>query len=413
MSQNTTDEQAELSAFDDPSPPDKETDDRPTVEHDSESSAETTQSDTGEEDSDKTGKSTSDEERNKVEVSQEELPAVTVWDTDSRTTIGGATVLYPRSGDFQSLPGTTGISKHRVMCVIDGVNDYLKENDCRQIEVPSYYSDFDDFEPVVTKRTAASNDGARGITGPYLEKVIRYIAGKGGFKTSELSVFVGAQDHFLVTYDGDAFVVLVEDLSAPDSMAYKPTMRSVKGFEIPEDDPAVAAGLEPFLDAVEEYHGLTISDYLGLKGSAHRFGVADPEIEYLQIRGIHLQRFAQTTTDPEAITGEYTYETEFDEEFSGEITREDIPHEIGEEVRGGHVIGFSKAVSDPRKSSKASLSGRVKISVKTFYLLKRDKEKTDYLRFEVRDKVDRVAQFKPDREYDPINDPISSSRRSL
>jgi len=388
MSQNTANEQAELGAFDTESTETEDTEsDEPVVTHNETANSNTAGESTPESDCD------SSSEPDEESLSQKDLSEVTVWDTDNIVTVDGASILHPRSGDFRSLTGSTGISKHRVKLVIDGVDAYLQENDCRQIDVPKYYSGFDDFEPVITKRTAASNDGALGIHGPDLENVIRYIAGKGGFSHGNLSVFVGAQHHYLVTYENESFLVYVDDVSYPADSDFNATSRHVNGFDIPEDDDLVAAGLKPFIEAVETHHDMTVTGH-------------DELITYIQVRGTHLKRIARSTQVKSDITGEFEYETEFGEVYSGEITEDDIESEIGDEQRGRHVVGYTKSVEDPRTSSRASMSGRVKVSVNTYQLLKRDTD-TGYVRFEIRSRADTVARFKPEeKDYDPINDPL-------
>jgi len=273
MSQNTANEQAELGAFDTESTETEDTEsDEPVVTHNETANSNTAGESTPESDCD------SSSEPDEESLSKKDLSEVTVWDTDNIVTVDGASILHPRSGDFRSLTGSTGISKHRVKLVIDGVDAYLQENDCRQIDVPKYYSGFDDFEPVITKRTAASNDGALGIHGPDLENVIRYIAGKGGFSHGNLSVFVGAQHHYLVTYENESFLVYVDDVSYPADSDFNATSRHVNGFDIPEDDDLVAAGLKPFIEAVETHHDMTVTGHDELVGSSHRFTVADDDV---------------------------------------------------------------------------------------------------------------------------------------
>lgn len=405
MSQNTTNEQVGLDAFRSNTTTTEGDENAPTVENDSAPEANESPSDSTIE---QASEGDREQDSESEELEQIELSTVNLWDTENPTDIDGATVLDPMSPDFRSLTGSTGIYEHRVRLVVDGVDEYLEANECREIEVPSYYSEFDNFMPVITKRTAASNDGALGISGPDLENIIRYIAGKGGFSSTDLSVFVGAPHHFLVTYDAESFLVFVKDISYPEDADYTPETQMVRDFEVPEEDPTVAAGLEPFIDAVETHHDITIIDHQELRSGYHRFDVADEDTEYLQIKGNHLERIAKSTESVDDITGEFEVETEFGEVYSGEVTADDIEYEIGEEVRDRHVVGYTKSISDPRTSSKASMSGRLKVSVNTFCLLRRTDIDSDYIRFEVRSQTDTVARFKPqEKDYDPINDPLS------
>lgn len=328
---------------------------------------------------------------------QTDLPDITGWNRDTVVNINGVRALAAHNPEkFVSLPNTTGIYKHEVFYLLDNFREYLNAFDCHSLSIPQHYSKMDEMDPVITKVTTGNNNGGRGITGRKLENALRYIAGKGGFKHSKTQTFVGPHDHFLLVYDGEPFIVGTEELTPPDDTDYEPNTVSVKGMEIPDDDPRIARHIDEYLTAIETHTDVEITGYIGQKESKHKFTTKDSTD--LSIRGYHVKKLDRTTTNPSDIAGEMTIKTDYDETYTVELTEDEIEHEIGDELWNGFIIGYQRSYEDPRSSSRAPLSGSIKVHITYHYLLRDENN-----RFELRSKNDVVRKLTPKNEsYDPL-----------
>jgi len=351
------------------------------------------------------------ETRSETDINSDNLPDRIEWDLNNPRDFSGSKVILPANPDDHiTLPGDCILHMGEFGYVYDGLEEYLEAHDCREIEVPSYYSRMDNFETIITKRTANCSAGARGVTSIILEEGIRLAAGSGGFSQDRLSVYVGAQNNFVVEYENDAYLLNTKSsrVSWDSKSDYSPTTHEINGMMIPEDAEPVARGLEKFLSAVDTFTNYTVTGYKGLDQDTHKFTVKDNEIDYIHIKGYNAANFAKYEEDPSTITGELNITTQFDEEYTVVIDESDIEYSIGDELRNGHVIGFAKRCEDPRVSSRASLSGKIKVYVATFYLKQRTRNNNNTVNFSLKNKTDRVARLEPqNKDYDPINNHIS------
>jgi len=261
-----------------------------------------------------------------------------------RTTDGGGYISY----------SNVTISLGDLYYITDGLADYLESHEHKELDVPGTYSDFDSFPGFVSEVTARGRNGAKGLTQYKLEDAVRFAAGKGRFRSGDLTVYGVKNALSIVQYDGDAFAVKNADLAMPDN----PVTTEINGIDIPEENSALISGIRRLMNVLETQFEAAVTGYKRPSNHGHVF-----ETETGTDVTVHqstLRQLSSCSESADDVLREYSRETVDGEEVRGEW--ESLKHEIGEEVRGGIVVGYAYSFHDPRTSASVSMSGRVKLS---------------------------------------------------
>jgi len=296
------------------------------------------------------------------------------WRDEPVTFAGGLEVVLP-DVTHRGNPGVVSLGGDRTMrasefgYVVDGLDQYLEQHGDREIELPTYYSRFDDeADPYIGGVTAANDSFAAGITHWRLEEGVRAATGGGAFSSGETSVIGCGKRPFIVENDQGAFAVATVDMERPEGFDLtNHPHHDIAGMSVPEDTDKVREGIAFLADVLPETFGLELVEHDGLCGGYHRF--LTERGNTLRIKGYHLGRLAGTARDPEDVLGEIAYEDPWDETFHAEL--DSIEYPVGTPMKCRNrppehrpqndvVVGYARGWADPRRSSRVSLSGRVK-----------------------------------------------------
>jgi hypothetical protein len=335
------------------------------------------------------------------------------------------------SRDCSLKPGEAAIA-------LDGIDEYLAEHADRELDVPAYYSRFDEFDVYFGAPTAKhGNAVAVGINSRRLEAAIRFVTGGGRYRSADLTVTGCGAMPAVVEYDGLAAVVSptqfrdIPDDVSPETWEVSadrsasvggPTDAQVEAsgfefgrrFDVLESDATVRHGLERVLGFAEGV-GVSIVGYQGLRSGKHVFEQANGRDVFL--RGKDLRRAGSVPTDAEDVQGTYEVETEFGESYEADWS--DVGYEVGDEFDDwycegtGIVMGYRVRYEDPRTSSRVSMSGKITVDG-AYYVLQfvdnraeglkhRDEDKYSYDSLKVRTEDKRLEEFDPrNEEYQPF-----------
>lgn len=314
------------------------------------------------------------------------------WATDPAD-VNGLNVL-PNT-DAASL-GDAYVRSHQVCYVLSGrlaVEDYIDEYGDREIEVPQYYSRMDQFDGYAGRVTASSGEVALGIDPCHLEAAIRAATGGGQYSTDAIDVIACGGEPFVVrTDDGDFLVAATPVGFAPDDFQ----THTVAGLDVMEDSDTQREGIREFVRVIDEHTEHSIASHAKLSGGKHYFETADGD--ELSIGAHSLRDLARLTTDAGELTGEHEYEDPWGETFVATVTEDDYDYDVGEEAWGSTVIGYQLGWEDPRRNSRASLSGRVRLKAQHHRLVIRDSGNVT-----VRSRDETVYEKKPEeKDYAPF-----------
>jgi len=325
-----------------------------------------------------------------------DLPDTYEWQDRATDLPGGLRVVV---ADESISPNGGGIlSQGVVSYVLGGEQSFLAAHRDRELDVPPYYSRFDEWELYIGPPSAKSRATCYGIRSSRLEAAIRVADGPGRM-SSDVEVIACGKHPFLVRGERGTFAVSTEHLDAdldPEDEAV-PTWE-VAGMEVPEESETLRSGIDTFVDVTAEYAGVEITGYDEIRDGKHIFETADGR--GIKARGHHFRRLAKATTDVDTIAGNYDYEDPWDETFVADVMADDIEHDIGEQAWSGTVVGYKLSWDDPRRTRRASLSGRVKLKIDHVCLIVRDKEPWDV---RVESKSETVAEWRPEnKKYNPL-----------
>jgi hypothetical protein len=174
-----------------------------------------------------------------------------------RTTDGGGYISY----------SNVTISLGDLYYITDGLADYLESHEHKELDVPGTYSDFDSFPGFVSEVTARGRNGAKGLTQYKLEDAVRFAAGKGRFRSGDLTVYGVKNALSIVQYDGDAFAVKNADLAMPDN----PVTTEINGIDIPEENSALISGIRRLMNVLETQFEAAVTGYKRPSNHGHVF----------------------------------------------------------------------------------------------------------------------------------------------
>lgn len=334
------------------------------------------------------------------------------WQTETTTFVGGLSVVMPDvtyRGDpgYISVGGDCSIRADQFGYVVGGLEDYLEEHRDREIDIPPYYSRFEDeAETYLGGVTAANGSFGVGAHPRRLETAVRAATGGGAFSSSETTAIGCGKRPFIVENDQGAFVFSTVDLARPEGFdldSYPHTR--VAGFQVPEDVEEVRQGIAFFADALADQFDIHLTEYDTLTDGYHRFQTRDGST--IRIKGYHLYRLADTVRDPVEVLGEMAYEDPWGETFTAEW--EAIEYELGtpmsrrsappeERPQNDVVVGYARGWFDPRRSSKVSLSGRV--MARAYYVRLVVEEGSDAITVTRETHTETIAESRPENEQE-------------
>lgn len=188
------------------------------------------------------------------------------------------------------------------------------------VDIPDYYSSFDDFDPILTGYSVAAHGGGFGITATRLETAIRILTGGGTFQADSLRVTPCGGHPLLVEdleTDSDTGLLLTPahiDRNAPIRRAfnpnkYKPKLTGVgedtspAPFGILEDDPRMRTGLDRLYTTLQVGFDIKLVRHLNHDphNQLHSFETSDGQ-QY-DVRYPTLRALSEGKTTPEGIEG--------------------------------------------------------------------------------------------------------------
>lgn len=328
-----------------------------------------------------------------------ELPNREQWDSWKEVGaayLDGIPLFSPDAGYIST--NRTSIHAKQMGYVPATPDDVLSWVETEELDVPTYYSRFDQFDMHVSELdTSDGNDSAWGLTESYLENALRVVVGGGRYSSDDVGLFA-LTNHpvYLLVYKDDVWVVSAEGIRhLPDDYEYERT--KVHGLTVPDDNEAVLRGMDWFLTLLEREYDETVVAYEKLRGRGkHVFG--RPDGTTFSISGVHLRMLGRAVHEPDEVQTEYTIETEYDEQY--ELSWDDVEKEIGDPAHDYRedgsecVAGYQMRWEDPRTSSRVSMTGKVTARATYYYILQRKNGD----RYEVRDTKETIAKFDCENE---------------
>ncbi|WP_135666570.1 hypothetical protein [Halorhabdus rudnickae] len=292
---------------------------------------------------------------------------------DESASMAGLDVVMP-DVSHRGNPGVVSVGGDRTLranefgYVVGGLDEYLEQHRDEEIEIPVYYSRFEEEgEGYLGGVTAANGSFGVGATPRRLEAAVRAATGGGSFSASETEVIGCGKHPFIVRNGQGAFVFTTVDLERPDSFDLDSHPRhEVADLSVPEDVKEVRKGISFAKTALAEEFDIEIASHVTLSDGFHHFETVNGR--RLRIKGYHLKRLSGVVRDAGQITGQMAYEDPWGETFEAEVT--DVEYHLGRPMarrgkpvhrrpRNDRVVGFARTWFDPRRSSRVSLSSEV------------------------------------------------------
>lgn len=148
--------------------------------------------------------------------------------------------------EHENIPGTGA-------AIISGADDYLREHAVSEIEVPKYYTQFEDIET----HYRWSADGQTHIIWRFLKKVVRLSNGYGNIDPVTTRVVLCDTGYIFVSGPRGAFLVAIppsrplrrrDDLSNPPESV----LTEIHGILIPEENPQYQEGFKRYLSLLSD-----------------------------------------------------------------------------------------------------------------------------------------------------------------
>ncbi|ERJ07464.1 hypothetical protein HLRTI_000507 [Halorhabdus tiamatea SARL4B] len=346
-------------------------------------------------------------------VDRDDLPdREFAWQEEPTTFADGLSVVMP-DVTSRGEPGYVTVGDGRSIranefgYVVGGLEGYLEEYRDREIDIPPYYSRFDDeAETYLGGVTAANGSFGVGAHSRRLETAVRAATGGGAFSSSEMAVIGCGKRPFIVQNEQGAFVFSAVDLGRPDGFDLDAYPHSeVAGFQLPEDVEEVRRGITFLKEALADQFDITLVRHDTLADGFHYFETEDGST--VRIKGYHLHQLADTARDPMEVLGEMAYEDPWGETFSAEW--DEIEYELGtpmsrrsrppeERPQNDVVVGYARGWSDPRRSRRVSLSGRVK--ARAYYVRLKVGEGSEPLTITRERQAETVAERRPENKME-------------
>lgn len=333
------------------------------------------------------------------------LPDLCEW-ADEFTTINGVTVAIPADDNSISRPGGGIIRPQNIAYVVDAdeLENYRDQYAQQTIDIPKYYSRLDDFDPVLTAQTAESRKGGYGITASTLRDALRALAGTGRYKHDAVTITACGRHRFIAEYHDESTSTaylfrparIAPRAGCPITDSIPATNQTDDGITIPDDHPDIAPAVTSFKDVFEAIYGITLTAHIKQDQKYHYFEAADGM--HYKIAG-HSLLTIHYSDSLEDLPGEYTFEPRDGEEYTASWNQ--LHYEFGdspwENRTDPAVIAGKFRYLDPRSSSKATLSSRIKAYATYIYLelSPQAPEHKDIISVKADVKDERIGRFKP------------------
>jgi len=267
------------------------------------------------------------------------------WNTHSVTHFecGTQAVAPFKIGHEQEqTPGENGF-----VCITEGVNEYLDAHGVQELEIPQFYSRFAaEFDTFIDEWTIQDYGIGIGITSYDLKTAVRLANGKGHIDHDTTTVVLCDNQTFLITGPRGAFIV---DQS-PIRTSHLETRRDPPNdalwtipettISVPESSKHLRNGLIRFVDAVEEYTGVSLTDSGSPGDGKHTLITESGENIYAQ-KG-RLELLDEMATDQSDLYRTYSHSLD-GEEFTTSVDSSSFSHELRDETLRGIVIGYLPA----------------------------------------------------------------------
>ncbi|WP_139171183.1 hypothetical protein [Halorientalis regularis] len=225
--------------------------------------------------------------------------------------------------DHERIPGNSGI-------FIDGARDYLKKYTLTEIEIPRYYSRFEEeFE----HQYRWSADGKCWLSPQFLRRCVRLSNGSGRIDAEATTAFLCSPGTIIVTGPRGAFRCELPDAAhtvSHDGSIPKPPTEEVKhtidGLDVPEEHPRLRTGFERWTALVNEYDP---SEAYTEFNVGHEIRLASGAVTTLNAN--HLRLLEDCNNDIDAVRGTHKFIHEGDS-YRVSVGPEDLPGAIGVEA---------------------------------------------------------------------------------
>jgi len=146
----------------------------------------------------------------------------------------------------EKIPGSGGV-------IVHGADGYLREHALSEIEIPDYYTRFEDIET----RYRWSADGLTHISWRFLKRAVRLSNGSGRIDPVTTRVILCDTGHLFVSGPRGAFLVEIppghalrhgDDLPEPPDSVYE----DIFGLRIPEENPTLQTAFERLLQLLSK-----------------------------------------------------------------------------------------------------------------------------------------------------------------
>jgi len=154
--------------------------------------------------------------------------------------------------------------------ILSGADKYLREHAVSEIEVPDYYSRFEDIET----HYRWSADGQTHITWQFLKKVVRLANGYGNIDPVTTRVVLCDTGYLFVSGPRGGFLVSIpsgralrdqDDLSNPPESVFT----EIQGISVPEENPQYQDGFGRFLSLLSDSPYPSPTGHGGFNGATH------------------------------------------------------------------------------------------------------------------------------------------------
>ncbi|MDT3437865.1 hypothetical protein [Haloarcula sp. 1CSR25-25] len=222
----------------------------------------------------------------------------------------------------EEIPGSGGI-------IIHGADDYLRDHALSEINVPEYYTSFDEMDT----HYRWSADGRTHISWRFLKRAVRLSNGYGRIDPVTTRVVLCDTGHLFVSGPRGAFLVDIppgrifrngDDLPEPPDSVYE----TIRGIQVPEENPELQTAFERYIGLLSESPYPSPISHAGFNGADHVLettsGTTVVNENSLKIVGGQAESF-------EITVGVYSRQCE-GTNFVVSVDPMHLPGKIGEEV---------------------------------------------------------------------------------
>ena len=270
--------------------------------------------------------------------------------------------------------------------VVGNAEEYLAEHANREVEIPATYTQFDEFETVMTEVTCSVSGYGFGISRDRMEGAIRFATGGGRYSVDDLRAVVCDDGRMIVRAPAGTFVVAPDQIpSKPEG--FTPECRTVAGMEVPEHNEVMLSGIERLVEELAKHADLDVIEHVARRNGGHQFATTSGMT--FTVSGLTLRNIQNANPESE-ILDTHEYETMWGETFEYEPAPDELAERVGEKRFADDVcIGHEIRWEDPRIGSRFGTDSPLYFDVVSYYLP--IPEDGDHIR--ISDSTRRIAEF--------------------